>query len=448
MSRSLPRPTYRPNYDRYWIKQLIWSYFFLLIFEGALRKWVLPAASTPLLVVRDPVVLAAYYLAWRNGWFPRNAFVGGALLLGAISFVVGVLVPGNTLFVALYGFRANFLHLPLIFLIFKMFDARDVERVGYWTLLISIGMAALMVVQFQSPPGAWINAGSEENFKQLSSALGRIRAPGTFSFISGPAYFFPMVAAFLMANTFSNRYPRWLVIGATLSTVTAAVVAGSRGLLLGVIIVFLFGVAFSIVLKPQLALRWIGSLAAVALAVFVLSHFSFFSDGLTVFNQRLENASASESKTGGIVARFFGNYLESLPVFYDAPFFGVGLGVGTNVGAVLLSGKAQFLLAEGEWSRNFLESGPFLGGAFVLYRLALAAWIGAASVRYVARRDPLPLLLFGSCFLLIINGNIGQPTGLGFMVLLSGLCLSAMRAPKRRVIAAPVAEAVPQLTAV
>ena len=35
------------------IKQMIWLYFFLLIFEGALRKWFLPFLATPLLVVRD-----------------------------------------------------------------------------------------------------------------------------------------------------------------------------------------------------------------------------------------------------------------------------------------------------------------------------------------------------------------------------------------------------------
>src|SRR3546814_1990531 len=39
------------------LKQGIWVYFILLIFEGALRKWVLPGLATPLLVVRDPVAL-------------------------------------------------------------------------------------------------------------------------------------------------------------------------------------------------------------------------------------------------------------------------------------------------------------------------------------------------------------------------------------------------------
>ena len=48
------------------IKIAIWMYFLLWIFEGALRKWVLPSLATPLLIVRDPVavyiIIKAIYL--------------------------------------------------------------------------------------------------------------------------------------------------------------------------------------------------------------------------------------------------------------------------------------------------------------------------------------------------------------------------------------------------
>jgi deoxyadenosine/deoxycytidine kinase len=38
-------------------------YFGLLLVEGALRKWLLPQLSDPLLVIRDPVVLLIYLQA-------------------------------------------------------------------------------------------------------------------------------------------------------------------------------------------------------------------------------------------------------------------------------------------------------------------------------------------------------------------------------------------------
>ena len=40
--------------DYAFIKKLIWAYFLLLLFEGALRKWFLPGLSQGLLIIRDP----------------------------------------------------------------------------------------------------------------------------------------------------------------------------------------------------------------------------------------------------------------------------------------------------------------------------------------------------------------------------------------------------------
>jgi hypothetical protein len=93
----------------------IWMYFLLLLFEGVLRKWVVPSLSNVLLVVRDPVVLLIYFLSFRAQIFPRNYFLlfGGWLAL--LCLVAGLVAPGNTLSVALFGFRANFLHLSLVF---------------------------------------------------------------------------------------------------------------------------------------------------------------------------------------------------------------------------------------------------------------------------------------------------------------------------------------------
>jgi len=57
------------------LKGAIWVYFFLLIFEGVFRKWLLPQFSDVLLVVRDPVVLVIYMLAIKARLFPRNNWV-------------------------------------------------------------------------------------------------------------------------------------------------------------------------------------------------------------------------------------------------------------------------------------------------------------------------------------------------------------------------------------
>ena len=60
------------------LKKLFWLYFLLLIFEGALRKWILPQFSAPLLLVRDPVALWIIIEAYRtNKWPERWSIVIG-----------------------------------------------------------------------------------------------------------------------------------------------------------------------------------------------------------------------------------------------------------------------------------------------------------------------------------------------------------------------------------
>src|ERR1700719_744977 len=120
------------------LKRWIWIYFILLIFEGTLRKWILPQFSDVLLVVRDPVVLVIYVLAIKARIFPRNGYMLALAIIAFLSWLVSLVVLEPylslkpLLLVTGFGFRSNFLHLPLIFVIGRAFDAEDVKKLGRW----------------------------------------------------------------------------------------------------------------------------------------------------------------------------------------------------------------------------------------------------------------------------------------------------------------------------
>src|SRR5438876_12262329 len=88
--QSLPGADYSSTLQN--IRRLIYVYLFLLIIEGALRKWIVPQFSNPLLLVRDPVVLAIYFLAWRARVFPRNVFISSLATIGILSWIVSIFV--------------------------------------------------------------------------------------------------------------------------------------------------------------------------------------------------------------------------------------------------------------------------------------------------------------------------------------------------------------------
>ena len=321
MEHSLRRRRALVARDFHWVKQLVWVYFLLLIFEGALRKWILPAYANPLLIIRDPVVIVAYYLAWRSGLFPRNLFIGVAAVIALASLVAGFAVLPNSPAIVVYGLRTNFLQIPFIFLIARVWNAEDVERVGYWILVIALPMAALMALQFLAPPQSFINSGAGDNTEQIMSALGRIRPPGTFSYIVGPVYFYATVTAFLLNNTFYKRYPTWLIAAATVALLSALAVSGSRSMLASVVIVFIVAWFFTALLRPIIAFRWLGAVAVVGVVALALSNLSFFQTGVTVFSARLSNASGSEGGALGALARLAAGYTGFWPALYEAPLF-------------------------------------------------------------------------------------------------------------------------------
>ncbi len=418
------------------LRWLIFLYFILLIIEGALRKWVAPQLSDPLLIIRDPVVLAIYYLALRARVFPRNGYVASLAIIAVLSFIVGLLVlmpyvrPLPLLLVNLFGVRSNFLHLPLIFVIAKVFDADDVKRIGWWTLVVMIPMALLMVAQFTASPDSFINraAGLGEG-QQITAGGGKIRPPGTFSFVTGTVYYVSAATAFLLYGALSTTaYRNWLLASGGFAIALAVVVSGSRSLVGSVVLVVL-SLGAILLLRPSAVNKFGRNLFLAVLVALIMTRLPIFSEGVDILSERFTAASeaADSSIAGGLISRTLSGFTEGFARLDAVPWGGYGLGIGTNGGARFLVGRAAFLLAEGEWARVLLESGPILGIAFLLWRTVLTGRIGYLSLNALRKGEILPILLFSAGFLALLNGQLGQPTSLGFAVVLNGLCLAATR---------------------
>jgi hypothetical protein len=128
-----------------------------------------------------------------------------------------------------------------------------------------------------------------------------------------------------------------------------------------------------------------------------------------------------------LISRSLSTFADAWKVIPAAPGLGWGLGLGTNAGAKLLLGQSAFLLMEGEWPRIILENGPVLGIAYLLWRLGFVLRISWLTIKSVLMSNLLPLLLFSSSALPLLNGQFGQPTILGFAVFVTGLALAAMQ---------------------
>ena len=405
------------------LRTLLWAYLWLLMFEGALRKWGPPVLDAPLLIVRDPLVMWIYFQAYRNRLSFNNAFFLPNLFLAIATGILAEIFGKANIAITLYGLRTDYLQIPLIFLMPQILNRDDVIAMGRFMLYAIIPIAALVLVQFRSPQDSWINVGA------LKTWYGTVRPSGTFSFISGIVYYFALISAFLFYGFLHARtYKNWLLAAVTVSLLLASFCSGSRSCIVSIGIVVVAAV-LCVVTRGKGGKGLIVAALLIAFLLPVLSCFSIFQNGAEQLTQRLEDGAAGGEDTAGFTARYFNTMLRPLVAMGEAPLFGNGLGLGTNAAAGMLFGNREFIGPEDEWGRLFFECGPIFGLLLCLFRIALTLAIAKSAYDAFKDGNILPVLLFAACGVLVLNGQWGVPTTLGFAVFGAGLTLAACVEP-------------------
>jgi hypothetical protein len=422
---------------RNYIRYLIWLYFWMLLIEGALRKWAFPELSNPLLVVRDPIALLIYFLSFRARVFPSNAWVISLIVMASLcvlaTFVqlMPYVSPLQISAVAGYGVHANFFHLPLIFIMGRVLTFEDVKKFGWWTLVLLVPMTFLMIAQFRASPDSILNRTAGGEGEMLMSAMGKVRTAGPFSFVVGVVAYFALATGYLVWAVLNRgTYKTWLLIVAGAALVIGTAVSGSRSVV-GACAVVVALLVIVIFFRPDVINRFGQVLLATVVLGFIVTRTPIYREGANVMSTRFAEVAEATEKSipRDMLSRAASTFEDGAFVYGKAPFLGYGLGIGTNAGAKFLTGRSVFLLLEGEWPRVILESGQVLGPAYLLWRFAFVVWFGWVFIKCVKSGNLLPLLLFGSGFLPMLSGQFGQPTILGYAVFASGLALAATKDP-------------------
>ncbi|HKF97856.1 MAG TPA: hypothetical protein VKB20_06340 [Steroidobacteraceae bacterium] len=453
LAAASPSPTGRaPRADateraRRQVAGLVLVFYLLLIFEGALRKWLLTSWGQPLFFVRDPFVLAIYWLALRHGFYPRgNALARIAIafgLLGLLLIVVQALGVAATIdkwpLLAAYGWRNYFLYMPLPFVIGETLRNADLRRIARITFLLAIPIAALVVLQFRAPLDSPINVGFgatlAQQFHGLAVQMNHTRPMGTFTSDVGQKEFVVTGLALLVAlwvAPASRRYLQlWQMVVVTGALLTCLALSGSRGAMLASALVVIAAVASAGVVK-RVAARTI-LVPAVIVGVAVALYPLLFPEGYSTFMNRWTESEVSETQVfaWGIFGRALYAFYDFFQFLGSTPLTGYGLGLAGNASLILGVTIPGFTgWAESDWSRHIVDLGPVFGMSFIAYRIALIIWLAVICVRGARRSgNQLPIILFASCAFELLAGQItGHGTVNGYTWLFTGLTLVAARA--------------------
>ena len=237
------------------LRRMIWLYFFLLIAEGALRKWALPSLGAPLLVIRDPARSPYLCTSCAVPSISRQWSHGGLFSArDSVSFFWlfsnhcrhrrrsdgGGLWSANK-FSALAADFCN----PASFLLSGRGQARPMGahavRADDRFDDLAIHVSARQLDQCRNQCGG--------NGQQITSALGRIRPAGTFSFATGAAHFYVLATVFLifgLARAASRLFTLVAGGGPAQCDIVVQPVSGSRNLVLGCALTLVAAVIFAV----------------------------------------------------------------------------------------------------------------------------------------------------------------------------------------------------------
>ena len=419
---------YNDDSDFVIIKRLLIAYFFLLLFEGALRKWFLPGLSNGLLIVRDPIVILIYYLSINQGVVVlENRYVKFLLNITIITTIISFLVQAHP-FTIVYGVRTNLLHFPLIFVMGRILSWNDVIMYGKFFLILALPMTWVVAEQFQSDRLDAINVAAGGTGHQMMTSGDKVRASGTFTFISGIVFYYCFTIAFIIYGFLQkNIYSKTILYLGTGATFLAMVTAGSRSVIAESLQVFAC-LGFLAYFRPnEFGKITVSTFLLTGFALILYSQIDLFKDGLNFLSMRFEEAANVE---GNPIEAYLNRYW----VIISSPFIsidflsikgllGMGIGSGTRAGAALGRGVGFEL----DWDRHIYESGSIIGLIYIYFRFWLVKDLLYICISAIKRNSYLSILIWGAAAPVILFGILGQPTNLGFAAFGGGLCLAAAK---------------------
>lgn len=224
-------------------------FLYYVVFEGAFRKWIFPAATNELFLLKDVILFAALFCLWisqRAGiktYYHFNPTETAIWQIWVGIACAGLAISGFSLS-GFAGFRYYIAALPILVLQ-AYYTPSTVEIREFFAryMLVCLGVCLLGFAQFASPPDAAINSyawspSSEMDvatFGEVSerASFGRtslVRITGTFSYIAPYAaylqfMFFVCLGMLLVTNSDRSRL---FYAGCLLLVIANMLMTGSR----------------------------------------------------------------------------------------------------------------------------------------------------------------------------------------------------------------------------
>ncbi len=398
-------------------RQAVQLVMVLLVVEGAIRKWLFPGAQDLVYLGKDVLLVAAYlgFVRERASLRYRPPALGFLYSILVFAAVVGALQIFNpklpNLLVGVFGFKAYFLYVPILFVLPAAFPTdRDLIVFLRRYILLSIPIGLLATAQFLSPSSSPLNTyarASDEVSGGYISTFGSsdfVRVTASFSYITGYGSYLIAITILVLSYLAVTRWrfvgnlPAYSALGLAL---LGMLMTGSRGP------VFILSLLFPIywwlaVMRGGQGGATFGRLL-LGLSVLGIVIGFFGSDAVGAFLGRA-------ATTGDVETRLSAPFESPWEVLPAAGLTGYGIGATHQTATAFTQGIAPYswlhgLEFETETGRVMVELGPV---GFLLVYFIRIYMIFFAFREVLALRTTFHRAIATACLLFFLAQLLGS----------------------------------------
>ncbi|MDY6786210.1 MAG: hypothetical protein SW833_27295 [Cyanobacteriota bacterium] len=392
-------------------RQATRAIFFILVIEGALRKWILPQASDAIYFLKDLILLAAYlrYYIFSNKEArfpivntPLNILIfvtAGWCLFQGINPKLGPFPAG------VIGLRSYLFYIPLIWMTPSLFNSEeDLYKFLRSHLLLAIPVGILGIIQFFSPATSPINQYAPGTAVRVATfglaGSSTVRIAGTFSYINSYQGYLSACFALLLPLLFAKQPRLWKIVSLVEAffIILNSLMTGSRTPVIAAVLLTTTYWLIRAIRQPDATVIWLGRLSPF-IAISVTAALIGFRPVIEAFWIRATFNTDLGERIALAISNPFGLIQYTALDGYGAGATHPGTAALRNA-LNLPPGATIPVELESEIPRIALEIGPI--GFILWYGLRIALIVGLWLVFLKLKRPLLRDLALSSCLLQII----------------------------------------------
>jgi hypothetical protein len=352
------------------LKNFFLLIFFYILFEGAVRKWILPNLILEITLLRDCIVIYGILYSFKNGIYDKSNWQENVIFFWTILVVVWAfvqfLIYQNNYKIYLVGFRGWVLYFWFALMFLNAFNKDTLDLISKTILLSIIPIGLLSIVQHFLPITHALNVQSGleafpgEGIFTVTSGIPR--TTGTFTFVSGFSEYMKFITPFFVYfidGAYKNNLSKKIKVTLILIFFLTCLTSGSRTTIMFASIImfcyFLYVAKNSKEKRIATYIFWTLGLGIVGLV--------FFKTAIDATFERFVTATSGENSYYRIFVTIFG----TSEAWEKFTFLGKGIGAGSNLSQSYV-GNQVFSLGEFESTRNLREGGA-LGLLFLLFKV-------------------------------------------------------------------------------